>query len=61
MTTYWWDEKDGDDSNDGLAPETAFKTHQRLIEALKLDDIPPAIFVFKSENIELVEKEQCSS
>ena len=34
MTTFWLDEKDGDDAHDGLSPETAVATWARLDELL---------------------------
>ena len=49
MSHYWVDEAHGDDGNDGLTPETAFRTRQRAMKAM--GDVPPiSILVTTDKN-----------
>lgn len=40
MTAIWINERDGDDSNDGLTPETALRTHQAVQRAIDIAGSP---------------------
>ena len=54
MTRYWIDEKNGNDANGGLTPETAFKTRMRALDVVD-EGLPIDVLVTLNEGQELFE------